>query len=162
MGGPEVNRGGSNMKRLIIVVALVATFAAVGCEQPAPPPLDRGRIAAIQAPLTVTQNQPFDVDVYAEDLGSVNYDVSWQLVHPPPAALQLVQLTCIGTVGSPKADTPACEYDSLTTTLMSISKSEYEVVWTGAKGATIALQICAEGEANGIVDCVTKTINVAS
>jgi hypothetical protein len=150
------------MKRLVIVVALVATFVAVGCEQPAPVPLDRGRIAAIQAPQTVTQNQPFDVDVYAEDLGSVNYDVRWQVASPPPAALQLVQLTCTGTIGSPSPDTSSCEYDSLTTTLMSISKSEYELVWTGAKGATISLQICASGEANGILDCVTKTINVAS
>ncbi len=105
---------------------------------------------------------PFDVDVYAEDLGNTDYDVSWRAESTTPAALDLRSLTCVGSIGSPSPDTPACEYDSNTTTLLSITKSEYELVWTGDKGVDFHLQICAASESDPpdpLPDeaCVTKS-----
>ena len=155
------------MRRWIVLGALTTALAAVGCTQPAPSPLDEATIAAMEVPATVVRAVPFDVDVYAEDLGNTDYDVTWRAESTTPADLNLRSLTCVGSIGSPSPDTPACEYDSNTTTLLSITRSEYELVWTGAKGQTFQVQICARSESDPpdpLPDeaCVTKTVSVAS
>ncbi len=164
-GGQTVR--GFDMRRWIVLGALTTALVAAGCTQPAPSPLDEATIAAVEVPATVVRDVPFDVDVYAEDLGSTDYDVSWRDERTDPSPLHLRSLTCVGSIGSPSPDTPACEYDSNTTTLLSITRSRYELVWTGAKGGTFPLRICAESESDPpdpLPDeaCVTKTVSVAS
>jgi hypothetical protein len=154
------------MRRWIVLGALTTALVATGCTQPAPSPIDQATIAAMEVPATVARGIPFDVDVYAEDLGNTDYDVSWRAESTTPAALDLRSLTCVGSIGSPSPDTPACEYDSNTTTLLSITRSEYELVWTGEKGVDFHLQICAASESDPPDPlpeeaCVTKTVFVA-
>jgi hypothetical protein len=156
------------MYRWIVVGAVALGLVTAGCVQPAPPPPDYATISAVQASATVTQNQPFIVDVFAEDLGSPQYDVTYTANGVPPD-LQLQQQTCNGTQpNTPSADTPACEYDSATTTLNTVTKTEYQFVWTGSKGVRFSFQVCAASETNPPTpfptggSCVTKEFSVAT
>ncbi len=116
----------------------------------------------MQLPAAVRQNVPFDVDIDAVDLGTNNYDVTYPVDTPPPAALKTLLITCTGVLSNVGPDSPACEYDDEETTTMSITKTQYRFVWTGDRGTTIPFKVCVSSEINGSQGCVTKTITVES
>jgi hypothetical protein len=115
----------------------------------------------------VSKNTPFNMDVFAEDLGSPDYTVTL-VTNSLPADLHLQTMRCNGTKSnSPSPDTPACEYDANTTTLRTITETEYQFLWSGSTNVTFSVQVCAASFTNPPSpfptggSCVSKAIRVS-
>jgi hypothetical protein len=156
------------MRRWVVIGAVAAGLVCAGCFTPAPTPPDRAVVASVQVASTVTRNQPFVLDVFAEDLGSNDYTVT--LINPgSPPDLHALNTVCNGTQpGEPSADGTACEYDNRTTTTSTVTKTGYTFVWNGSTGVQFTIEVCAASFTNPPTpfptggSCVTKPIAVAT
>ena len=86
------------------------------------------------------------IDAAARDRGSNDYAVSyaWDV-----AKVDLIEETCAGSVvGSPSPDTPACEYDDVTTTTRAVTHTtgRFQVATTAT--GRFSVTVCAASMSN--------------
>ncbi len=126
--------------------------------------MDYAKVTAVQAPTLVTRRATFDVDVYSENLGSTDNAVIYR-VERQPKDLEFHGAGFETPDGLSPCDGHWCEGGSAT--VLTISKSRYRFVWTGAKGAQFSLEFCAFSFTNPVEpapyggSCVTKRVTVA-